>query len=598
MDPYKVLGISVEQVKHDSDLDKVRARAKTLYKRHSKAGKKFDAKKVLEAYELVKQRQKSRVGEGQYKILGRSRKERELDKHFNHQTKDIKKNKRLMKALKAARHGTAKTRIHLPGDKERIPRQKRSRRDRHRRRRRDKRRKKRQVDVNILEGLNRVAKFLPQESKFPKVIKLLHTWIKDYMNADNREYIFKVLHGVANCGFLLSDAGARQDVAAVFEYVLTYFAEWFGRGLETSSFGRSWQVAAVLASQCFTDDAFVLTSTITKLTEALELLEKHKDLIGVIPERRSKAKKEEDDKKKEDDDEETGKHKRAKSEDRGSVGVKSEDGASDDGGGSEASFGERVERRTKVETKVEAKGEAKDEAKDEVKDEAEAAGPRGLAAPVLPAASPAPLPSPLASPGDDDDDDDDVDVLSSGSDGADAAVDVASDDDVLDVGSDGSDVKAEGISLGSSEGSVEEAEVSSEGDVEEVEGSIFATPPPGQSLDLLRQHFVDRCLATLFQRRGPLWARPKIDAFFQELFYRRAVFSKAQQAQVEAWQSLIKTSQKLGARDVGQANNPLEPNRPVVDSREMRTIIDSDSNVWSAKQTFDSRESSAGRVIR
>jgi len=37
-----------------------------------------------------------------------------------------------------------------------------------------------------------------------------------------------------------------------------------------------------------------------------------------------------------------------------------------------------------------------------------------------------------------------------------------------------------------------------------------------------------------------LWARPKIDAFFQDLFYRRSVFAAPQRIQIEAWQSRIK----------------------------------------------------------
>merc|ERR1712039_1157790 len=99
-----------------------------------------------------------------------------------------------------------------------------------------------------------------------------------------------------------------------------------------------------------------------------------------------------------------------------------------------------------------------------------------------------------------------------------------------------------------------------------------------ESVDLMRTHFVDRCLYALFQRRG--------------------VFTAKQQLQIEGWQSNIKTNQKLGERDVGEANNPLEAHRPVVDSRETLTLFDADSSSWAAKQTFDSREASAGKVIR
>jgi len=117
---------------------------------------------------------------------------------------------------------------------------------------------------------------------------------------------------------------------------------------------------------------------------------------------------------------------------------------------------------------------------------------------------------------------------------------------------------------------------------------------------MVSEHFVFRCLGTLFQNRGPLWARPKIDAFFQDVFYRRSIFNPAQQVQVEAWQSRIKVMQKNGERDVGDANsNPLEAHRPVVDSREWSTDIDGAGSSWAAKQTFDSRDRCGGsRVIR
>jgi len=138
----------------------------------------------------------------------------------------------------------------------------------------------------------------------------------------------------------------------------------------------------------------------------------------------------------------------------------------------------------------------------------------------------------------------------------------------------------------------------SDSDGVEYVDSSFKAPSVAGSLRMVSDHFVFRCLGTLFMRRGPLWAKPKIDAFFQDVFYRRSIFTPAQQAQVEAWQSRIKVMQKNGERDVGDANNPMEAHRPVVDSREMRTSIESAGGEWAAKQTFDSRESKPGGVIR
>merc|ERR1712166_955790 len=64
----------------------------------------------------------------------------------------------------------------------------------------------------------------------------------------------------------------------------------------------------------------------------------------------------------------------------------------------------------------------------------------------------------------------------------------------------------------------------------------MGVPDTAASLRMLSDHFVNRCLGTLFMHRGPMWARPKIDAFFQDVFYRKAIFTQAQQTQIEAWQ--------------------------------------------------------------
>jgi len=138
-----------------------------------------------------------------------------------------------------------------------------------------------------------------------------------------------------------------------------------------------------------------------------------------------------------------------------------------------------------------------------------------------------------------------------------------------------------------------------ESDGVEYVDSSFKAPRVAASLRMVSEHFVFRCLGTLFTKRGPMWARPKIDAFFQDVFYRRSIFTTSQQVQVEAWQARIKVMQKNGERDVGDANNPLEAHRPVVDSREMRTSIESAGGDWAAKQTFDSRDKAGGsRTIR
>lgn len=165
------------------------------------------------------------------------------------------------------------------------------------------------------------------------------------------------------------------------------------------------------------------------------------------------------------------------------------------------------------------------------------------------------------------------------------------DDDCLDLGSDDD---FEDLKFDISSGAASE----SSGEVEEIETPAFIVPTVLESVDMMRRHLVDRCLLSLFQHRGPLWARPKIDAFFQDVFYRRGALTPQQQLLVEGWQARIKSNQKVGARAVGETNNPMESQRPVIDSREMRSTFDAAGGDWAAKQTFDSRESCASKVIR
>jgi len=555
MDPYKVLGVPASQVKHPSDIDKVRQRAKKLYKRYASEKNKFQAKKVMEAFEMV-QRNMKKIGEGAYKLLGRGRKERELDRHFNHQTKEIKKDRRVKKTLKQARKG--EKRFHLPGDKERIPTGWRQRR---KRRRHQQRNKPKKPNVDVLQGLERLAAVLPQRTKFPKVVKLLYRWIKEYMNVDNREYVFRVLNDVTKLPFLAEDKEGRQDVICVFEYVLTYNTQWFEQDDKHRMLGRAWQLASVLWCQCFTDDAFTLSSTISKLTAAFAIIEEHKSAVDTyLEEKQRKAAKQE-----------------AKAE-------------------------------AKMEAKLEAKQEEALEAKMEAQEELKANGKKAkLAQPVEPSAAnghvEAKQEEAPASDGED--------FFGGGCDDDESSEEeeCSDDDEVSEEEKKKEKAKASCIDLDSdAEGgeisSVEEeesVEIESSSESEDLEMETFVFPVPNleDSVMSLRKDFVHRCLFALFQNRGPLWARTKVDTFFQEVFYRRNCLDKEQQTQVEAWQSRIKVLQKESEHKVGEANNILEAHRPVVDSRELRQVVDADSNAWSSKQTFDSREKSGARhVIR
>jgi len=574
MDPYKVLGVSANNIKNESDLNPARKRAKLLFKRLTDEKKKFEAKKVLEAFEMIKRNLKGKVGEGQYKLIGRSRKERELDKHFNHQTKEIKKDKRTMKALEQARHG--EKRVRLRGDKEKVARPS------HRRDRRNKRRKKK-VDakkhVDALQGLEKLSKFLESKNKFPKTVPLLNRWAREYMNQDNRGHAFEVLQKLATSEYLTDDLDSRQQVIQVFEYVMNYFSAWFEEDESHLMLRQTWRTGCVLACHCFTDDAFMLTRTITSLNETLTLLETNKDKLEE-QELEPKA-------SPGTDDFPTGPlspgallGSPSLSDDEGGADGGDEepmefypDMSSDEDGDFEGEIKEEVE--VKVETKVEIKEEKlvetkfEDKDKKDVKMEGKKERPKKAAVEIS---------------------------LDSDDDGIVKDVD---EEEVID-----SEESVHDIDSGGLDDSDEVYESLSSGELEDSDGveyvdASFKAPSVSAGLKKIREHFVFRCLETLFSQRGPQWARPKIDAFFQDVYYRRAILTPGQQLQLEAWQARIKVTQRGAERVLGEANNPMEAHRPVIDSRETINVTEADGGAWCAKQTFDSRDKCGGsNVIR
>jgi hypothetical protein len=422
--------------------------------------------------------------------------------------------------------------------------------------------------------------------------------MKEYMNQDNREYVFEVLQDIIDLDFLVSDdLDARKVVQSVFEYVLRYYASWFERNENEQGLFKYWRIGSVVACQCYTDDAFTLVTVISRLNEALALLEAHKDDLK-------------DSVRFEDDyggDPNTDKVPVAKVRKLAKLELTQSPQASPSPLASPCSAKEEEDSDVKEEDSDEEKGEVKLEAsKEEIKEEKVKADPaesvvEGPALPTRRGRAPVvqPSPSPLAIDLDDSEDEgvkkQEIEIDSE--DDSVKGEEISLSDDVKDEEISLSDDSLQdeiSLSSGSSDG--DGVEVMS--DVEDVD-DVFPVPPLIESLYKLRVHFVERCLATLFTRRGPLWAKPKIDTFFQDLFYRRSVFAAPQRLQIEAWQSRIKTMQRNGDRDVGEANNPLEAHRPVVDSRETRTIFEGAGGEWAAKQTIDAREVCGGRnVIR
>ncbi|CAK0819261.1 unnamed protein product [Prorocentrum cordatum] len=136
------------------------------------------------------------------------------------------------------------------------------------------------IAVDVLQGLQRVGGALSSRAKFSKAIKLLYRWMKEYLNEENREYAFLVLQDATGYDFVAEDLDSRQDVVMVYDYVMTYFKDWFAEADSNRMLGYHWRVATILACRCFTDDAFMLSNTIKSLNEALEFIEEHKDLLS------------------------------------------------------------------------------------------------------------------------------------------------------------------------------------------------------------------------------------------------------------------------------------------------------------------------------
>lgn len=371
------------------------------------------------------------------------------------------------------------------------------------------------------------------------------------MNVSNREHVFVVLHTISRLDFIAQDAECRQDVLVVFEYVLAYFAEWFSSSDNNRMLGEAWRIATILQCRCFTDDAFILTSTISKLLEAFSLIEKNQTVI------------------------ESYLDEKAKREAR--IELKQEIAKLE------------ANSETKVEAvKLEDKKELSDSKAPVLKLEPQASALKleSEASPASFDGSPVPIKKEEGEEdffggggADDSDDDEDSEEEDEDEDKSEPEAKEESKGPCIDLDSDAESVKQEVMSLGSSDGGEDSLEELSESDdVEELGESVFPVPNAGESLAMIRAVFVDRCLHALFSSRGPLWARSKVDNFFQDIFYRKGCLDPSQQMQVEAWQARIKVLQKENEHKIGDANNILEAHRPVVDSRETRTVFDADSN--------------------
>lgn len=558
-----------------------------MFKRYQEEKKKFDAKKCLEAFEMIKRKlKKNNIGDENCKILGRSRKERELDKHFNHQTKEIKGNKDLRHELKK-RKQSATAQYTLPGEhKERISKR-RIRRYEKKKQLIKKEKAKKKVPVDVIDGLRRLTGFMLKKEKFYKCMEMLYRWIKEYMSRENRQYVFIALSNAIESGHLVHDNDTRTQVLLIFEYTLAYYDYWFtepGKGKNREAFKRFWRVASVLRVHCHTDDAFTLNTTIQSLNDVMKSIEE--DSLSAL--------------NGDDADE--------------NVPEQMEDAS--------PNFSE-AEQEESVRQSLLEKQQNEDAEEDDDDMAALFGGFMNDEPPPSPSPDPVASPSPEAS---EKPNGPTVKADNSGVNGEKAKKEqsvkkeqcngkeekpakkakkedvkkepakkvikaeiIDSDDEIEIKSEDEEQVKQEEdlISCSSDESYDEISDTDDDDDgvqfvrMDDREETIFKTPSFDSSFNKLRHHFTE-CLGTLMKTRQHLWARPKIDAFFQQIYYKKDFFTEEQITKIEAWQARIKAGR--AEQKVGEANIPLESKNPVVDARAEVGVASAGSHTWANKQ--------------
>lgn len=593
MDPFKVLGIPEASITKPSDIEKVRAKTKQMFKRNLEEKRKFDAKKCLEAFEMIKRKlNKNNIGDENCKILGRSRKERELDKHFNHQSKEIKGNKDLRRELKK-RKESAKATYQLPGEnKERISKR-RVRRYEKKKLQIKKEKAKKKIPVDVIDGLRRLTGFMTKKDKFFKCMEMLYRWIKEYMNRENRQYVFVALSNAIESGHLTHDNDTRAQVLHIFNYTLGYYEYWFTEPgkKDRQAFQRFWRVASVLRVHCYTDDAFTLNNTIQSLTDVMKTIEEE-SLSGLNEGEEEDAPGQEGDDSpnfseaeqeesirqslleshqnggdEEDDDDDMAALFGGFMDDepRPSPSPEPEASPSPEAAGppekpSVKSENARVDgdtvkkeksgKQEKSVKKEQENGKEERAAKKAKKEEVKKEQPKKIIkAEVI-------------------DSDDEIEIKSE----SDGEQQVKEEENLISCSSD------ESYDEISSEDSDDGVEFIKMDDRQE---TIFKTPTSAASFNKLRHHFTE-CLGTLMKTRVHLWARPKIDAFFQQVYYKKDFFAEDQITKIEAWQARIKAG--VAEQKIGEANIPLESKNPVVDARAEVSIASAGSHTWANKQ--------------
>ncbi|CAD7964754.1 unnamed protein product [Amoebophrya sp. A120] len=249
MDCYKLVGFEEFQIKTKADLERVRQRVKKRWKALKEEvaklqatgktkdadAKKYEAAKLNEAFEQV-QRRFNKPAE---QLLGRSRKERELDGFYNHQSKEMKKHAQNIARIRQQeqdarrlhfskhqynKHGVAL----LPGQngrpltKEQLIRMKMKRQ--YLKLKAEKIKKQLPTVMNkpidAIDMLKRVLQHIEQRPRFTKSMPFLKRWVEEQMDWDNRCYAFEAIQRLVQTGHACQHYESFNDVKIVFEKML------------------------------------------------------------------------------------------------------------------------------------------------------------------------------------------------------------------------------------------------------------------------------------------------------------------------------------------------------------------------------------------
>ena len=268
---YKMFGVRRDQVNNQGDLEKIRIQAKQMWKKHNSRGQKFEASKVLEFFGNIEKDLKNKDRQ----ILGRGRKEREMDSHFNSQTKEIRqiqrsKQKKAMAQMSGQAPKPKEKTYRLPGDRLRIKKKTRSEvlnLTYMEKRAPADNKPKAPAAADPLQALQKISAHLTAPARFSKAVALFATWIKDYLREENKAEVFSVLDTVINdCD--ITQAEARPHVIAAFKIVLNDHQDWF-TCKDSLVLRDFWKMATMTHLSLFTDDQFALAKGIKELTGLL-----------------------------------------------------------------------------------------------------------------------------------------------------------------------------------------------------------------------------------------------------------------------------------------------------------------------------------------